>query len=248
LDDATAHALNALNLAFYRERADEFDAARQRPWRGWSQLGALLRERGGARDLDVLDAGCGNGRLGAFLAAEGHPARRYLGIDASPELLAHARARALPGAEYRVADLVAGDPEQALPPGAFSLVALFGVLHHVPSQARRRALLAALQGRVAPEGLLVFSAWQADAADRGEPRRVAWEDWEPASAVDPAQLEPGDCLLAWGAGRDAVRYCHFADDPELAGLLAGLAGRQVAAWSGDDGRGWRNRYFALARA
>jgi tRNA (uracil-5-)-methyltransferase TRM9 len=248
LNDTTAYALNAINLAFYRERADEFDAARQRPWRGWSQLGALLRERGGARDLDVLDAGCGNGRLGAFLAAEGHPARRYFGVDASPGLLAHARARALPGAEYRIVDLVADDPGQALPAAAFSLVALFGVLHHVPGHERRRALLTALLERVAPGGLLVFSAWPAQGQGRGDERRVPWGEWGAGTRVDPAQLEPGDCLLAWGEARQAVRYCHFADDPELAGLLRGLSARTVAAWTGDDGRGWVNRYFALSPA
>ena len=49
-------------------------------------------------------------------------------------------------------------------------------------------------------------------------------------------------------GRPPKRYCHLADDAELAALLSGLPARTLAAWTGDDGRGWRNRYFALARA
>jgi len=248
MDDATARALDAINLDFYRERADEFSAARERPWRGWSRLAELLRERGDARELEVLDAGCGNGRFGAFLAAEGLAARRYVGVDASPGLLAHARARGLAGAEYRAADLLADDPGRALPGGAFGLVTLFGVLHHVAGFERRRALARALLARVAARGLFVFSAWQAPGPGPGEGRRVPWGEWAPARAIDPAALEPGDCLLAWGPGRAAVRYVHFADDAELDALLADLPARAVAVWTGEDGRGSSNRYFALAPA
>src|SRR5262245_11592329 len=36
VDDATALALNELNLALYRDRADEWDAVRTRAWRGFA--------------------------------------------------------------------------------------------------------------------------------------------------------------------------------------------------------------------
>jgi hypothetical protein len=45
LDPATAARLGAINLAFYREHADEFNAARERPWPGWNALVSLLRAR-----------------------------------------------------------------------------------------------------------------------------------------------------------------------------------------------------------
>jgi tRNA (uracil-5-)-methyltransferase TRM9 len=247
LDRTTAGRLNAINLAFYRERADEFSAARQQPWPGWTKLPGLLRARGIAGDFDVLDVGCGNGRFGAFLCAQACPPRRYVGIDASAELLAHARARALPGASFAVADLVAGDPEAALPADAFGLVALFGVLHHVPGHDRRRALVEALARRVDRRGLLVIAAWQSDGADRQRARVIPWEDWNRSARepVDPAELEPGDCLLAWGSARQAVRYCHFAEDAELALLLGALPCAVIASWRADGHEGCQNRYFAL---
>ena len=248
MDRTTAARLNAINLAFYRERADEFSAARERPWAGWSPLPELLRARGIARDLDVLDVGCGNARFGAFLCAEEVPPRRYVGVDASAELLAHARLRALPGASFAVADFVGTDPDAALPAGPFGLVALFGVLHHVPGAERRRALVRALARRVEPRGLLVLAAWQGDASAWKRDRVVAWEEWNRRAPepVDPAQLEPGDCLLAWGAARDAVRFCHFVDDAELETLLGALACDLVSTWRADGHEGRQNRYLALA--
>jgi ubiquinone/menaquinone biosynthesis C-methylase UbiE len=51
----------------------------------------------------VLDAACGTGRHARHLAARGH---RVIGVDATPEMLAHAR-RALPEADLRAGDLTA---------------------------------------------------------------------------------------------------------------------------------------------
>lgn len=248
MDRITAARLNAINLAFYREHADEFNAARERPWAGWSPLPELLRARGICRDPDVLDVGCGNARFGAFLCAERVPPRRYVGVDASAELLAHARARALPGASFSVADFVGADPEAALPAGPFTLVALFGVLHHVPGAERRRALALALARRVEPRGLLVLAAWQGDASAWKRERVVPWEEWNRSASepVDPAQLEPGDCLLAWGSSRQGVRFCHFVDDAELEALLGALPCELLSSWRADGHEARQNRYFALA--
>ncbi|MBF6172860.1 class I SAM-dependent methyltransferase [Nocardia blacklockiae] len=49
----------------------------------------------------ALDAACGTGRIAAVLAGCGH---RVVGVDSSPDMLAHARKR-LPQAEFHVGDL-----------------------------------------------------------------------------------------------------------------------------------------------
>ncbi len=248
MDAPTARRLNAINLAFYRGHAVDFSATRESPWPGWTRALELVRERGIAGELDVLDVGCGNGRFGAFLLAAGSPARRYTGVDASAELLERARARALPGARYERVDLVTGDPEADLPRGPYSLIALFGVLHHVPGRERRRRLLSALARRLDPRGLLFLTVWQGSCPDRQRRRIVPWEEWNRSAAepVDPSRLEPGDCLLAWGEPRRAVRYCHFADDAEVTAQLGALPCTTVASWRADGHGGCDNRYFALA--
>jgi SAM-dependent methyltransferase len=49
----------------------------------------------------ALDAACGTGRFAEFLAGLGH---QVIGVDSSPDMLAHARRR-VPGGELHVAEL-----------------------------------------------------------------------------------------------------------------------------------------------
>ncbi|GIF21456.1 SAM-dependent methyltransferase [Actinoplanes tereljensis] len=49
----------------------------------------------------ALDAACGTGRHAAYLASRGH---RVIGVDSSPDMLAHARLR-IPDGDFRAGDL-----------------------------------------------------------------------------------------------------------------------------------------------
>ena len=79
--------------------------------------------------------------------------------DTDAALLARAR-EALAGANggfiLERRDVIAQPPNS----GQYDLVALFGVLHHVPGAETRRALLRSLAERVAPGGLLAFACWR----------------------------------------------------------------------------------------
>lgn len=72
---------------------------RQRAWRDWPTLLDALPPLGGRT---VLDLGCGVGDVAALLVARG---ARVLGVDGNEGLLREARARRLPNAEFRQADL-----------------------------------------------------------------------------------------------------------------------------------------------
>jgi len=249
MQDATARALNALNRALYADRAAEWDAVRERPWRGFERaigwLAALPHEA-----LRVLDVGCGNGRLAQALAgplAARGTALDYVGVDASAPLLERARARAPRGARFLLADFVESAPDCALPPGPFDAAALFGVLHAIPGHARRRALLAAAVSRLSRGGLLLLTRWRfAECAERRR-RIVPWEEYNRKAhlPIDPGDLEPGDHLLAFGAS-GAVRYGHAIEESELDALLAGLPLEQVDDWT-DDGALSRENHYAVRR-
>ncbi len=250
LDAKTVRTLNGINRHFYRAHAEAFRATRQAPWPGWCRVLDLAEARAGGRPLDVLDVGCGNGRFAAFLADRG--ARyRYLGIDTSRELLTLARAHSHGSGSadgqvrYRQADFL----EEPISDGLgrrFSLVVLFGVLHHVPGREQRLALLRSLARCLQSRGLLVLTAWQLKLGRFLEKVRP-WKEFNDTARkpIDLSQLEPGDHLLPWGKG-DGIRFCHFADDAEIDALSREARLARIAAFNEDGPSGDLNRYFVFA--
>ncbi len=231
MDDITIARLNAINRAFYEITATDFDQSRAAPWPGWDALLPHL-----AAPLSVLDIACGNGRFGLFLFERLGTNVTYHGVDSNPTLLARARS-ALAGydAHLKQRDVLAGPP----PAGSYDLVVLFGMLHHIPGCAQRRAFLCALAERVAPGGVLAFAAWHFYEYKRFRQRILPW----PPDLV----AEPGDYLLDWRRGARAPRYCHYVDDAEHATLIAATGLRELATYRADGHTGDVNQYSILRR-
>ncbi len=245
MDDATARQLNALTLAFYRDEAEAWDAHRGGPWPGWDRLLPHLPE---SEPLDVLDVGCGNGRFGRYLAGHRRIAR-YVGVDGCEPLLD--RVRSNPPEADRVelvaADFIEGTAETALPRGRFDLVALFGVLHHVPSDAWRRGLVEASAARVAPGGLLALTAWRFAEVPSLRQRALAPEEIATLTGLDPGRLGPDDYLMPFGPRRSTVRYARALDAPGLAELASGLGLDPIERYTADGRDTATNLYLLLRR-
>ena len=223
-----------INREFYRATAAEFDATRQGAWRGWERLlGVIDRPI-----ASLLDLGCGNGRFAHFLKRGQPQPFHYVGIDNSPELLAYAR-RSLLAAGIE-ATLLDGDLAQAeLPRQSAQLVALFGLIHHLPGFARRRRLLREAAERVSPGGYLVFACWRFYEQARFRRRVIAW----PRDIA----VEKHDYLLDWRRGERALRYCHYVDDEEHDGLIAATGLSVLADFRADGAAGNLNRYTVLKK-
>ena len=205
MDEATRKRLLALNRDFYTREAASFSATRNHAWPGWARVVGDLA----AGPLAVLDAGCGNGRLARFLRERGEDDLDYLGIDSSAALIDDAReASPAPGVHFEVLDLV--ESPEAIPAGPFDLVAVFGLIHHLPGFETRLQLIQELASRLTRGGRLAVTCWRFGADPRIEGRLLDWGD-----LVDPAQLDPGDHLLRWGNSPGVSRYCHFAGDDEI---------------------------------
>jgi SAM-dependent methyltransferase len=113
----------------------------------------------------VLDLGCNEGFFCGEALRQG--ARRVVGIDANPAVLARARAR-FPKAEFRAGSW------WDLPEERFDVILLLSAIHYEPDQA---GLLAVLADRLNPGGTLVLEcgisrrpgkAWQTVTRGDGE--------------------------------------------------------------------------------
>lgn len=107
-----------------------------------------------ARGIQVLDVGCGRGRV-LLRLAELFPASRFVGVDLSAEAVAGARAeagaRGLTNVEFAAADL--GDFDETAQPDAFDLVTTFDAVH---DQARPLNVLRGIHRTLRADGLYLM--------------------------------------------------------------------------------------------
>lgn len=253
MKDETRKILNAINAAFYRDQAASFDATREAPWPGWEAVLPFLAPKQKS-PLKILDLGCGNGRFAHFLHREVTQPYAYTGLDASAPLLALAKEHAPDSThshQFAHWDFVDTPPPADLE-NAFDLIGVFGVMHHVPSQARRRQLMEDLVARMADQGLLAVAFWQFADEARFARRILPWDqlgDDFPLDLgdLDLQDLEPGDHLLRWGQGDTAYRYCHHVAPSELEGLFSGLPLELLADYRADGREQRLNRYHVFRK-
>ncbi len=104
------------------------------------------------RGSRVLDAGCGPGRVGAFLAEVGHD---VVGVDVDPVLIAAAE-EDHPGPRWLVGDLAELDlPARGIPEPFDAIVCAGNVMTFLAVSTRREVLLR-LRAHVAGDGRAVI--------------------------------------------------------------------------------------------
>ena len=230
MDETTRSALAELNRAFYASFADDF-AHTRRGWPlGFERILPHLRPA-----ANVLDVGCGNGRLLTFLTEHVWHGR-YLGVDSSAGLLAEAdRNLELKKAEasFRQVDLLSPHWAAALAGFAPDAIACLAVLHHIPGAAHRARLVSECAALLKPGGTLIISVWQFLSTPRLRARILPWS----AAGLSDEDVDPGDYLLAWGEGAAGHRYCAAIDQKMLCVLAqqTGLATVETFYADGHEG-------------
>jgi 2-polyprenyl-3-methyl-5-hydroxy-6-metoxy-1,4-benzoquinol methylase len=112
-----------------------------------------------APGMNVLDAGCGPGRLAVPIAAATGPAGRVLAVDMQSRMLERAKAKAAAAKVGNIDFLQAGLGEGKVPAGRFDRALLSWVLGEILDRPRAlREIFAALK----PGGFLLVSEVMAD--------------------------------------------------------------------------------------
>ncbi len=237
--DEIVQQLLDLNRQFYSDFAASFSATRQR-----LQPGVLQVLNDLPTEANLLDLGCGNGELWQRLSQRGHQGA-YVGLDFSPALLDIARQTA--GAAllktnnsrapiFVLADMALPAWPQSLPesPAAFDIVLAFAALHHLPGTALRQQVITNARERLSPGGHLIHSEWQFLNSPRLRQRIQSWED----IGLSEKDVEPGDYLLDWRREGKGLRYVHYFEESELAGLArdCGFQIQKTFLSDGEDGK------------
>jgi SAM-dependent methyltransferase len=237
MEDRIRSALAELNSAFYARFADDF-ARTRRGWPpGFERILPYLRPA-----ANVLDVGCGNGRLLAFLAERGWRGQ-YLGLDNSAKLLSVAcgnidAERGQTHASFVQADLL--DRDWPLRVGAFApdVIVSLAVLHHIPGAAGRARLVKECAELLPSAGILILSSWQFLSAPRLQARILPWT----TIGLTDEDMEREDHLVAWGAGAAGRRYCAAIDRDALCNLAAKAGFSPVETFYADGHEGNLNLY------
>ena len=267
MNSSTVAALKQLSFEFYEYHSTDFSTTRSQPWVGWQRaLQSCLKTWAKAPEpypKSILDVGCGNGRFGIFLEQKLSGPFDYVGVDSSAGLLATAAAR-LPGGDrgarsFFELDLASSELDQFDGAAHFHLVAVLGLLHHIPSCQLRLALLRRLVNAVEPDGVMILSFWQFGTKSRFLKRIIPWEvhNQTAIEKIDVDELEAGDCLLPWGdpesvppeIGSHAPRrYCHYSSPEDSARLVEGLPVEVVSTFYADGRSDDLNLYYILRKS
>lgn len=227
MTEAVIRKLNQVNQEFYTIVSEYFDRTRQYSWEGWDQLIKFLKTE--KKEIHtVLDIGCGNGRFYQYLVENGYKVQ-YTGIDANEYLLEKAR-NSFPKGTWLKGDIL---NDLAIEDQHYDLIVSFGVMHHIPSYAKRQNLVKEYSSLLTDEGVLCLSFWNFLDDARIAKKQVNWDE----IGLSENDVEEHDYLLTWDRGARAIRYCHYYSDYEIDKLTssAHLVAKQKYKAEGKDG-------------
>lgn len=232
MNSATTARLLAINREFYNRFADSFSSTRQRLQPGVKKLLDSIRD-----DDSVLDLGCGNGHFLRELSRRGYK-QPLLGVDFSLPLLRNAEPA--PGVVFREVDLtqLSMHSEELSVAGGWSVITMFAVLHHVPSNEFRLDILRTVRKLLKPDGKFILSNWQFLNSEKLKARIQPWD----RVGLSNSDVDEWDYLLDWRSGGDGLRYAHHFSVEELLGLAEQVGMSVSASYLSDGNEGKLSLY------
>jgi 2-polyprenyl-3-methyl-5-hydroxy-6-metoxy-1,4-benzoquinol methylase len=161
----------------------------------------------------VLDIGCGSGLMLCLLGSR-DPELRGLGVDVSEGAVQMAKdmARKIAGPSGKPElDFQVLDAAGELPPGTYDVVILADVLHHIPVQSQRDAVLKAAR-LVRPGGIFLYKDMCRKPAWRALMNRlhdlVVAQQWIHYVAVQQVENWVRDAGLTLTTAQDLTRFWY----------------------------------------
>ena len=249
MDIETARILNALTSDFYARCAASFAATRTRPWYGWERCLEALDSVLAKPELSVLDFGCGNLRFENFLQQHTNAQLGIYAVDSCPELL-DASQRMI---HFVNLDIVSALWDRKLKDAlidvpACNLTCAFGLMHHIPGQEAREALLDTIINKTQIGGYALLSLWQFEHDERLA-RKAQTTTQVALERYPNLQLDEGDWFLGWQDEPNVLRYCHNFSDAEIDALIEHVndRARLVERFNADGPNDDLNCYLVLQR-
>ncbi|MBU4421446.1 class I SAM-dependent methyltransferase [Candidatus Parcubacteria bacterium] len=151
MEKETALKIIEKNRESYNNIAKEFDASRQYSWLEFDLCAPYIK-----KESNILDIGCGNGRLYEHLITNYKLLiTKYTGVDQSEELIKIAQ-KNYPDTNFKTIKDVR---RLQFEDGEFDFIAGIAFLHHIPDGEMRLEVLKEVYRVLAPGGTLFLINW-----------------------------------------------------------------------------------------
>ncbi|MDD3888194.1 MAG: class I SAM-dependent methyltransferase [Patescibacteria group bacterium] len=219
----------------YKSLAKEFSATRAFSWQELEDLVKFVKP-----SQNILDAGCGNGRLYQLLKNKNI---KYLGIDNSDALISEAKTKYQFG-NFRQMDLL----DLHFEGENFDIVFCIAALQHIPSKELRLQVLKDFYHILKPNSYLLMTNWNLWQG------KYFWQTLKysfSSVAGKHRELDIKDVYMPWKARFGVVdRYYHAFTKKELASLLekTGFKVEEQYYVKKGERSNWRNGYNLITIA
>ncbi len=214
--DNFINKINQLNKKFYKLNANSFSKTRQYYWPGWEVFYQLLfQNKKFDSKLNILDIGCGNGRLAKFLFEQKKLSCKnfnYLGIDSSKQLIQTARnATNKNCVRFQYRDVLNSKVSTMQ---KYDYIFIIALAHHIPTYDLRIKIIVNSIKLLKSNGTLIISFWQF----AKNPKIIDLEfDKQIKQKLFSDKLkifEKNDYFLNW-ENKGIPRFCHHFSDKEI---------------------------------
>ncbi|PJA86780.1 MAG: hypothetical protein CO141_02950 [Candidatus Moranbacteria bacterium CG_4_9_14_3_um_filter_42_9] len=206
----------------YNRIAEKFSETRKHFWRGLEFIQDYV-----SRGENVLDYGCGNGRLLELFSGKNID---YTGLDISGKMINIAKGKYYdPLIKFRK---ITSFDSLTFPGNYFNAVYSVAVFHHLPSRALRRKVAKELYRVTAPGGFIIITVWNLWQKKYLKNILINWAN----KIIFKSSLDWNDCWIDFKDNKGNVfnRYHHAFRKNELKKLFldAGFNEEKTAILNG----------------